>query len=45
MSLQLRGPDQLALRDDVQLPEPEDARLPRGVLHPGQAADREVPGA
>jgi hypothetical protein len=35
MSLKLRGPDQLPLRDDVQLPEPQDASLPRGVLHPG----------
>ena len=36
VSLQLRGPDQLIVRNNVQLPQPEDAGVPRRVLHPGQ---------
>lgn len=42
MPVSLRGPDQLAFRHHLLLPEPEDARLPGGVLHRGQALGREM---
>ena len=42
MSVQLRRSDQLVIRDDVKLSQPEDPRLPRRVLHRRKEVDRQV---